>query len=924
MAVRRTQNWINQQRVDVPHLRSVESAVRNDFDELIGSFFIGQDKSYIIRGFELNTVGAVGSSANSLQMIVDGASLFHGASSESGTFFQVPEGTSNEVLSSAVNTRVDGSFTPNALNYIGLEYTRQIDNSTQAQIFSWDATNKTEFPKTAPLAQTFDYKIVITSSIWASNVIPISVVETDSSNNVTSIQDRRPLLFRLGTAGTTTPNPFNTYGWDNHSEGREENFWESSSSVSPFRGGDKQILHFKEWADAIMSSLLEIKGTPYWYSESAGGSLTKLRGDIELTQMTGDGKFSHSATVPGQINWDSDIFLKFIGGRLEYRISINDTSTDITLLDNQVAYIKLVRDVDIDPNLVFTNGSNIVTSVGAVSWTNDILAGDYVKVADKFDTRYFKVATIDSASQVTLTDAFDGDSTGSAGTDAKYAWGTYQSDPAPSSDRHIKVVNREDVPFDQDVYWLFMRDDGGGSTARLYIKGSSGGELEQGEDREVSDNTTLDILDYIGAQSEVDEDPDYTNAILQAQFETTTLTIPAGSALTSGDHFYLQSALDINKYYVDAVVDGSPNDPQPADRERIAVNVLSTDTNLQAAAKYTSAIDALGFFNVIDNLDGTIAITNSQVGTTTDATNVNMPAPFSISVDTQGLGSYNFAINDGENLTISIKRLDEAVLLLDAASKVEPYEEPIVVVSGAPADDNEITGPVAAGTNIKLPTNSRNGDIQESYEVGEADLVLFLNGARLKVDDDYTEVSSTEFSMTFELTVGDDLIVTKAETVGSFSGGGPSGVSGTNLGTPQAADVFKQVAGSDLQFRRIAQGSGITITQDSDKITFNSTPSVANRTVVNVNGSNYTIGSNDDVALVTNAGSDLTITLPDATTVEGKVIDIKKIDSGNTMFIKSVSGQTLDGTNIDASPLAVTIQYENVTIISNGVNWFIL
>jgi hypothetical protein len=907
--------------VDVPHLRSLESAVRNDFDELIGSFFIGQDKSYVIRGFELNMVGAIGSSANSLQMIVDGASMFHGASAESGTFFQVPEGALNEVLSSAVNTKVEGAFTPNALNYVGLEFTREVDNSTAAQLFLWDATNKTEFPKTAPLAQTFDYKIVISSSIWDSNVLPISIVETDSSNNTIKVQDNRPLLFRLGSAGTTTPNPFNTYGWDNQVEGREENFWESSSSVSPFRGGDKQILQFKEWADAVMSSLLEVKGTPYWYSESAGGSLVKLRSDLSLMQLTGSGKFSHSAITPGQLNWDSDLFFKFIGSRLSYKIDVNAASTDVTLADNQVAYIKLVRGVDIVPNLVFTNASSIVTSVGAVSWTNDILAGDYIKVADQYDTQYFEVASIDSASQVTLTETYDGTSTGSAGTKAKYAWGTYQSNPAPSTDRHVYVVDNKDVPFDEDVYWLVVRDDTDGSTARLYLRGAAGGELEQGEDQEISDNTTLNVLDYIGSQGEVDKTPDYTNAIVVAAAEVTTLTFPAGAGLTAGQHFLMNSALNLEKFYADVIVDAADADPTPIDRIRIPVSVLSTDTNLQIAAKFFTEIDALGFFNVVNNGDGTLTITNSQVGATDDIANADMPAPFAVNVDTQGLGSFNFAIVDDENLTISIKRLDEAVHQLDAANDIDPYEEPIEIVVGAPSSDREITGPVVAATAIKIPKNTRNSNVQESYDVAGADLALFLNGSRLKLTDDYSEDSSTEFSLTFDLVVGDKLVVTKTEVIGNISAGGASGL---NLGTAQDADVFKQTVGDQLQFRRIAQGSGMTIVQDAEKITFSSTPSVANQTVVNISGTNHVITSNEDVILAANAGSDITVTLPDATVVSGKIINIKKIDAGNTMFIKSVSGQTLDGVNIDAAPLGIPTQFENITVVSNGVNWFIL
>ena len=90
MSVRRSQSFLNQQRVDVPHLRSIESAVRDDFDEFINAFAIGEDAFQVIRGFEIFMTGAIGSVANSLQMIVEDSSLFHGASNEAGTFFEVP------------------------------------------------------------------------------------------------------------------------------------------------------------------------------------------------------------------------------------------------------------------------------------------------------------------------------------------------------------------------------------------------------------------------------------------------------------------------------------------------------------------------------------------------------------------------------------------------------------------------------------------------------------------------------------------------------------------------------------------------------------------------------------------------------------------------------------------------------------------
>ena len=95
-------------------------------------------------------------------------------------------------------------------------------------------------------------------------------------------------------------------------------------------------------------------------------------------------------------------------------------------------------------------------------------------------------------------------------------------------------------------------------------------------------------------------------------------------------------------------------------------------------------------------------------------------------------------------------------------------------------------------------------------------------------------------------------------------------------------------------------------------------------TIITTSGANIALTSAEDVALVTNSGVNVTITLPDATTVIGKRYDIKKIDSGNNMFIASILNQTLDGVDITVSPHLVSIQNENITIMSDGSNWVIL
>jgi hypothetical protein len=51
---------------------------------------------------------------------------------------------------------------------------------------------------------------------------------------------------------------------------------------------------------------------------------------------------------------------------------------------------------------------------------------------------------------------------------------------------------------------------------------------------------------------------------------------------------------------------------------------------------------------------------------------------------------------------------------------------------------------------------------------------------------------------------------------------------------------------------------------------------------------------------------------------------IKKVDSGNLLRIKGQTGETLDGVDIFSSSWDVSVQYECITVVSNGLNWFII
>lgn len=900
MAVQRRVNWISQQRVDVPDMRALESAASNDIDQLIQSFVTGTSQGYILRGFELSMAGAIGGAASGLQLLVDPGAIFHVTSSQSGTFLLVPSGTPAQALNSATNTIVDGAFAPSAINYVGIEYERFIDDTTSSQVYLWNPTTNNETTKNAPRAQILRYRIKITTSTFATNVLPVATITTDSGNNVVSITDARWMLFRKGRGGAS-PDPFFQYPWTAQTEGRLENPSTSSSNgINPFHGGDKMLMTLKDWMDAIMSAIQEIKGTTYWYQLGSAGSIENLRLDLANTVTTGKGAITHSADTAGLITWDEDIYFKIIGSRLEYKILANpDPSTDVTLSDNQVAYINLTRDVPITPNLVFTNSSAVVQSVGSIAWTGPLQAGDWVKLAADTNQFYYQILSVDSLSQVTLTIPYNGTSTGAPGAKAEYAFGTYQASGSPSSTRDIFVVDRDDVPQGQDIWWILLRSDNGGVIPRVYVR-FIGSELEQGETEEIDDGVPRQLLQYIGSPLESARYPQYVSALNPGSVpEITDLTCGSAATMTSDEYFFLYSSADSRKYYVWVNKDGTGVDPTPLAGYIGIEWVISTgQTNQQTATALAAAIEA----TVVDDFTAAtranpnehiVRVTNNSAGVTTDAVNFDVGAPFAVTIIQQGTGQGNFQINDGDNLTLAIKKLDEAFGFIIASLDSPSYDETVDIVASGETPPTSLNGPISSGTNIFLPDNTRMGNITQYYTVGKGSLMVFLNGQYLRLGIDWDEVgaaftASNEIEILQDLDIG-DVLEFRISAGGAGSGGG-GGVG------PQGPPGPTGPAGAD------AIGGPVAI---STKV------------------ADYTVMTSDNVLLGdTSVGSaNITFTLPTAASASGQVFFFKKIDAAAFNVIVQADGaELIDGSNT----FIINTQYASVTMVSDGSQFWII
>jgi hypothetical protein len=83
----------------------------------------------------------------------------------------------------------------------------------------------------------------------------------------------------------------------------------------------------------------------------------------------------------------------------------------------------------------------------------------------------------------------------------------------------------------------------------------------------------------------------------------------------------------------------------------------------------------------------------------------------------------------------------------------------------------------------------------------------------------------------------------------------------------------------------------------------------------------YTITTSDEVVIADAAAASFTLTLPTAVGNTGKVYWVKKIDAtANTVTIDGDGAETIDG----AATAVLTTQYEAITVISDGTEWWVL
>jgi hypothetical protein len=268
MAVGRQLNLQGQWRLDVAHLRSIESAVAYDFDVLAGHI-LGGKVGYIVNGFTLyNSAGGtlIGAAKANTRIATADGSVIHYNGDYNGSILMVPSTRAAE----------SPALTTGAANYIGLNYVRAADASTSdiVQFLNTSVNPPVEVARSTPLAQTLNYTIVVSPNNFTTQgatIVPIAKVTTNGSGIITEVIDARRMYLRLNQGGDATSAA--AYTWGSR----------AVENMGTFTGGDKDFGHERNWKTAMMTRIWEIAGGLQWYSDTTDRNTKLAYGPVAPT-----------------------------------------------------------------------------------------------------------------------------------------------------------------------------------------------------------------------------------------------------------------------------------------------------------------------------------------------------------------------------------------------------------------------------------------------------------------------------------------------------------------------------------------------------------------------------------------------------------------------------------------------------------------
>jgi hypothetical protein len=418
----------------------------------------------VLKGFEIIDA-PLSINTRSVSIRVANSVLYNPQSSAGSFFYGLEEGH-------ALAEPLVPDLRTNATNYVYLTLTSE-GYAPDSRAF-WDVDLNSgdggEFNQIVNTQSVLRVEAGVSVSTFPEGSIPIAKIEVGSST-ITKITDCRNMMFRLGTGGVS-PDQIGTYSFrslpdTSYSRDEPPISVNDSTSPTPFFGGDKNIFSLKEWMDAVMTKLLELSGTTYWYESAPTINLLNLFDDTAGSSIKSKGKWTHEISTPGLVTWSEDIVYRKMNDPRD--IIVRKNTSGKQLENEEIMFIEMVRGKRINSlgnQVEFKNGKAYINgSEGSFEYLSK---GDWIKKLSDNDNLYLRVEDFKDAEDgedgtgsstsanvalsVVLSSAYQG--TGEFSS-AVYTKGEYVNDD-------IQVASRSDSSpwtLGSQFYWLANRSD---------------------------------------------------------------------------------------------------------------------------------------------------------------------------------------------------------------------------------------------------------------------------------------------------------------------------------------------------------------------------------------------------------------------------------------------------------------------------------
>lgn len=501
MALLQRTRTLSQQRIDLPDYRGIEDFVCADFKAIHKNVWTNQN--FVFSGFE-----ASGTGTSTLSLALPGSSLVVGQND--GVLY---------IGASSLSDLETDDLTPGSTNFVEL-IIEQDTGGADSRAF-WDQTAGGgvggEFSQ---IVDTFifnkaSFRINTASFTGDADKVSICEVDVNGSGIITAIRDGRDMFFRLGRKN----NPGFSYSWASRTE----------PTNTQFTGADKDIRNVKQWFDAIMDSIRELKGTTYWY-EAAGSSLVGLFRNAALSFVTALGnevswKWDGSAlslqdTALSPVSTDTVAAIRLFDSTANILLTRQQTGQEVQKLVFSAVptagSFTLNNNGNITGSIAFNASNATILSTCNAAFADQLLSvtGDFsnglvltfLTAGNKVQTTVNTNTLTRSSNSVTITpstvqNGFTG-STAIALADGEVLWVELPNPLANTTisgtgvtSINFRISPRGSVPNDQDTYWIAYREG-----SNVYLRGL--GELEPGQISEISDDVNENILKAIGITSE--------------------------------------------------------------------------------------------------------------------------------------------------------------------------------------------------------------------------------------------------------------------------------------------------------------------------------------------------------------------------------------------------------------------------------------